>query len=295
MTICLALVCTCYAQVADGPRKSEAVNGQAAETTPVILVAGQSNADGRVPLADLPEDMTYRYCLWSYGSGDFETATGEFSLFSPRVAKPKIEKSWGFDAVVYHLLEQLWNKPFYVIKHTDGGTAIDPSCKGSTHGLFWSADTAFINHTTSASHGGRSLLKAFTRQIDDCLKNLPADSEIKVLIWHQGESDLHAASHYYENLKAVVAHVRNHLCEATGKKEYLQLPVVCGTYAEDSRQRSQQVVDALFRLEREDPFFHVVDASDLPLLCDHLHFNAQGAETLGRRVFERMKQEQIIR
>ena len=288
MIICLAQVCTCCAQTADGLRKSRG-------KTPVILVAGQSNADGRVPLADLPEDMTYRFCQWSYGSGDFETATGEFSRFSPRVAKPKIEKSWGFDAVVYHLLEQLWNRPFYVIKHTDGGTAIDPSCKGSTHGLYWSADTAFINHTASASHGGRSLLKAFTRQIDDCMKNLPADSEIKVLIWHQGESDQQAASRYCENLRAVVAYVRNHLCEVTGKREYLQLPVVCGTYAEDSRQRSQQVVDALFRLEREDPFFHVVDASDLPLLRDHLHFNAQGAETLGRRVFERMKQEQIIR
>ena len=67
---------------------------------PVILTAGQSNADGRVPLAELPtEFQTYKYCLWSYGSGDFETATGQFVPFSPRVAKPGIERSWGFDAV----------------------------------------------------------------------------------------------------------------------------------------------------------------------------------------------------
>ena len=265
-----------------------------ARKTPVILTAGQSNADGRVPLSDLPEELqTYRYCLWSYGSGDFETATGEFSPYSPRVAKPKIEQSWGFDAVVYQQLERLWQRPFYVIKHTVGGTAIDPSCKRSTNGLFWSADSAFLNHTVSASHGGKSLLKAFERQIDDCLPHLPKNYDIKVLIWHQGESDQPAADRYYDNLKAVVAHIRQHLVEKTGKKKYAKLPVVCGTFSKNSRQRSQQVADALYRLSREDKHFHVVDASDLPLLSDRLHFNAEGAQILGHRFVETMVREKI--
>ena len=259
------------------------------EKVPVILTAGQSNADGRVPLSELPEEMrSYQYCLWSYGSGDFETATGEFSPYSPRVAKPGIEQSWGFDAVVYKRLEQLWQRPFYVIKHTDGGTAIDPSCKSSTHGLYWSAAPAFLDSTTSASHGGRSLLKAFERQIDDCLQNLPPNYYIKCLIWHQGESDHEAAERYYDNLKAVIRHIRQHLVEVTGKKKYRKLPVICGTYAKNSRMRSQQVVDALYRLSREDRNFHVVDASDLPLLRDRLHFNAEGAQTLGQRVYNNL-------
>jgi len=265
-----------------------------ARKTPVILTAGQSNADGRVPLSDLPEELKdYKYCLWSYGSGDFETATGEFSPFSPRVAKPKIEKSWGFDAVVYKQLEQLWQRPFYVIKHTDGGTAIDPSCKWSTNGLYWSADSAFLNHTVSASHGGKSLLKAFERQIDDCLPHLPKNYDIKVLIWHQGESDQQAADRYYDNLKAVVAHIRQHLVEKTGKKKYAKLPVVCGTFSKNSRQGSQQVADALYRLSREDKNFYVVEASDLPLLSDRLHFNAEGAQLLGQRYFETMVKQKI--
>ena len=74
----------------------------------------------------------------------------------------------------------------------------------------------------------------------------------------------------------------------TGKKKYLRLPVICGTYAKNSRQRSQQVVDALYRFSHEDQYFHVVDASDLSLLPDRLHFNAQGAQTLGQRVYETM-------
>ena len=256
---------------------------------PVILTAGQSNADGRVPLSELPDEMRdFQYCQWSYGSGDFETATGQFSPFSPRVAKPKIEESWGFDAVVYHKLESLWQRPFYVIKHTDGGTAIDPSCKSSTHGLFWSADTAFLNSTGSASHGGKSLLKAFEQQIDDCLPNLPKNYDITVLLWHQGESDQKAADRYYENLKAVINHIRQHLVAVTGKKKYAHLPVICGTYAKGSRMRSQQVVDALYKLAQEDKDFYVIDASDLPLLRDNLHFNAQGAQELGQRFFDKM-------
>ena len=265
------------------------VSSWARPRVPVILTAGQSNADGRVPLSELPDEMRdFQYCQWSYGSGDFETATGQFSPFSPRVAKPKIEESWGFDAVVYHKLESLWQRPFYVIKHTDGGTAIDPSCKSSTHGLFWSADTAFLNSTGSASHGGKSLLKAFEQQIDDCLPNLPKNYDIKVLLWHQGESDQKAAEKYYENLKAVISHIRQHLVAVTGKKKYARLPVICGTYAKGSRMRSQQVVDALYKLAQEDKYFYVIDASDLPLLRDNLHFNAQGAQELGQRFFDKM-------
>lgn len=268
----------------------------ARKKVPVILTAGQSNADGRVPLADLPEELReYKYCLWSYGSGDFETASGEFSPFIPRVAKPKIEQSWGFDAVVYKQLEQLWQCPFYVIKHTDGGTAIDPSCKTSTHGLFWSAHPAFLDTTTSASHGGKSLLKAFEQQIDDCLPSLPEHYDIKCLIWHQGESDQQVADRYYDNLKAVILHIRQHLVEVTGKKKYCKLPVICGTYSKYSRQRSQQVVDALYRLARDDKHFYVIDATDLPLLPDRLHFNAAAALTLGQRVFETMKRNDIVR
>jgi hypothetical protein len=266
----------------------------ARQHVPVILVAGQSNADGRVPMADFPKDIEYRFCLWSYGSGDFETATGQFTPYRPRVAKPKIERSWGFDAVVYHKLEQLWQRPFYVIKHTDGGTAIDPSCKSSTHGLYWSADKAFLDSTTSASHGGKSLLKAFCQQIDDCLPNLPENYDFKCLIWHQGESDQQAAGRYYENMKAVVAYARKHLVEVTGQEKYQTLPVVCGTFAQNSKQGSPIVADALRRLAREDQHFYVVEAGDLTLLRDQLHFDAQGAQTLGQRVFDVMVENKMV-
>ena len=250
---------------------------------PVVLTAGQSNADGRVPIAQLPKFARYNYCQWSYGSGDFTKATGSFKPFAPTVGRPDLGDRWGFDAIVYYLLEQCWQQPFYVIKQTMGGTAIDTTCKKSTHGWFWSVNAK-----------EKSLLRAFCQQIDDCLDQLPYNYDIKCLIWHQGESDQPAADRYYDNLKPVIAYIRQHLVEKTGRREYASLPVVCGTFAKGSRQGSPLVVEALQRLAREDSHFHVVDASDLSLQSDRLHFDAHGAVDLGRRVFARMKAVGIV-
>ena len=255
----------------------------AEKPVPVVLTAGQSNADGRVHIAQLPKFARYNYCQWSYGSGDFTKATGTFKPFAPTVGRPDLGDRWGFDAIVYYLLEQCWQQPFYVIKQTMGGTAIDTSCKNSTHGWFWSVDAK-----------EKSLLRAFCQQIDDCLDQLPHNYDIKCLIWHQGESDQPAADRYYDNLKSVIAYIRQHLVEKTGRREYASLPVVCGTFAKDSRQGSPRVVEALQRLAREDSHFHVVDASDLSLQSDQLHFDAHGAVDLGRRVFARMKAVGIV-
>ena len=252
----------------------------------VILTAGQSNADGRVPLSDFPADIKYQFCFWSYGSGDFERASGDFSLFSPRSAKPKVENSWGFDAVLYHLLEQEWKRNFFVVKQAVGGTAIDRRCKGSTNGLYWSADPDFLDNE-------KSLLKAFTEQIQRCLAHLH-DYNIKALVWHQGESDKNADTKYYDNMKSVISYIRNFLVKLTGNKKYEKLPVICASFSKDSRQASPKVVEALRKIEKEDNNFHVIDASDLPLLQDNLHFNAEGAKILGNRFYEKMRQLNLI-
>ena len=249
---------------------------------PVILTVGQSNADGRVPTDELPKYVRYNYCQWSYGSGDFLKATGVFKPFAPTVGRSALGDRWGFDAIVYYLLEQYWQQPFYVIKQTMGGTAIDTTCTKSTHGWFWSVDAR-----------QKSLLKAFCQQIDDCLVQLQ-DADVKCLLWHQGESDMTAADRYHDNLKAVVAYIRQHLVEKTGRKEYASLPVVSGTFAKGSRLGSPKVAAALYQLEREDKDFYVVDASDLTLQSDQIHFDARGAEELGRRVFAKMRETGIV-
>ncbi len=257
----------------------------------VIITAGQSNTDGRVSNNDLPgyiKKNGYRHCLWSYGS-DTISGGGRFERFWPRVARPDNKERWGYDAVVYYLIDQHAKRDFYVIKESLGGTAIDTACV-SNNGMYWNASPGYLAANAAADKGGKSLLKAFTENIGACidheLSRQKGGFEIKAFLWHQGESDKKMAAHYYDNLKAVVAYVRNYLVEKTGDKRYAHLPFICGTFSNESRDRSEEIVSALHRLAEEDSNFHVVDASDLTIQHDRLHFDAQGAEMLGRRVHE---------
>ena len=261
----------------------------------VIIVAGQSNSDGRVGNQELPEYIQqkgYKHCLWSYGSGTL-SGKGRFERFWPRIAKQDNTERWGYDAIVYYLIDQQVKHDFYVIKETLGGTAIDTACV-STDRMYWSASPEYLASTPATDKGGKSLLKAFTENIGACIDNELSKQkegfEIKAFLWHQGESDKKMSAHYYDNLKAVVAYVRNYLVEKTGDKRYSRLPFICGTYSLKSRDRSEQVVDALHRLSKEDTDFYVVDASDLTIQKDRLHFDAQGAEALGKRYFEKLMQ-----
>ncbi len=260
---------------------------------PVIITAGQSNTDGRVSNDDLPDyirQQGYRHCLWSYGS-DTISGGGRFERFWPRVAKPDNTARWGYDAVVYYLIDRQIKRDFYVIKESLGGTAIDTAC-ASTSGMYWSASSEFLASTAAADKGGKSLLKAFTENIGACidseLSHLKEGYDVKAFLWHQGESDKKMAGHYYDNLKAVVAYVRNYLVKKTGDGRYARLPFICGTYSLKSRDRSEQVVNALYRLAEEDPNFHVVDIEDATIQRDRLHFDSKGAELLGQRVFKRL-------
>lgn len=261
-----------------------AVAVSAGAAVPVFLTSGQSNTDGRVAPEDMP-DYKYKYCQWSYCNGVRDTVQGEFELYYPRMSSENNPNRWTYDAVVYYMIEQALQKPFYVIKQSYGGTSIDPSCKSSGrkgapgNGFHWSADSAFLADNISVNKGGNSLLKAFTENIGECidkkLSQLPEGYEIKAWMWHQGESDCHAPENYYANLKSVVAYVRNYLVEKTGNKSYASLPFICGTVPASSRNYRQQIEEAFYRLQAEDVNFHVVSLKDAALQADRLHFVAE--------------------
>ena len=259
---------------------------------PVVLVAGQSNTDGRVDNTQLPayiKRFGYRYCQWSFGSG-VHSGEGRFKPFAPRNYSRKPER-WAYDAVVYYELERLWQRPFYVIKESLGGTAIDPRCESNSN-MHWSAAPDYLAATAASDQGGLSLLKAFTENIGACidsqLSKLPEGYDIKLMLWHQGESDRSQADSYHDNLKAVVNYVRTYLVRKTGQQKYARLPFICGTFSKASKQGSPKVAAALYQLQQEDANFHVVDVSDATLGRDQIHFDAAGAELLGKRMFDKL-------
>ena len=279
----------------------------ASAQVPVFLTAGQSNTDGRVPSADFPKEIAdkgYEFCQWSYCNGTKDTIEGVFEKFYPRMSSENDTHRWTYDAITYYLIEQALQKPFYVIKQAHGGTSIDPSCQSSGrkgapgNGFHWSPDLAFLADNASVNHGGNSLLKAFTDNIDKCideqLSQLPEGYEIKAWMWHQGESDANAADRYHDNLKAMVDHVRQHLVEKTGNEKYATLPFICGTVPGRSARFRPQIEQAFYLLQAEDPNFHVVSLFDAELQKDRLHFTAPVAIKFGAQVYNKMVEKGII-
>ncbi len=260
----------------------------------VFIVAGQSNTDGRVPNSDLPDYIKgnrYKYCYWSYGSGS-HSGNGEFELFWPKVMNKRPHDMFGYDAIVYYWLEKSLKRDFYVVKESLGGTAIDPSMHRSTNKMYWSAAPAFIDSTNASDRGGRSLLKAFVDNIGACIDNqlsqMKEGYKIQVFLWHQGESDINAALLYEKNLNDVIAYVRKYLVDKTGETDYANLPVIIGGISHKSRGYSPALEAAQKAIAAADENVYFIDVHDATLLKDKLHFDAEGAELLGIKVYNQL-------
>lgn len=263
----------------------------------VIITAGQSNTDGRVPNDRLPEYIkamatdtaftqgAYKYCKIAQNRTD-----GKFRSFWPKSRRRAKPNTWGYDAVAYYWLEQLYREKFYVIKWAIGGTAIEPS--DNPKGTYWSADPKWLSENVATSEKGKSLLLSFIANIDACidqtLSKLDNGYQIDAFVWHQGESDQKHGKEYYKNLKAVVSYVRNYLTEKTGK-DYSQLPFIFGTVSKRNRSYSADVEEGMKRLAKEDKNAYLIDMSDAELLGDKLHFNQVSAEYMGKQVYEQIK------
>ena len=291
-----------------------------AATKALFLTGGQSNTDGRLYSTTLPAYLqsANANCLVSYHAAYSESRLGKFYAYFPTSDGTGQPGRWAYDAVTYYYIGQALQETFYVAKTSYGGTSIHPgvSNSGGTvnsapfidgygSGYHWSADPTFLAATAIAgtnfvknetTYTGQSMLLAWIANIDaaiDAIKAQGDTPDIKAIIWHQGESDRNAGG-YYENLKAMVKYVRDHLVEKTGESKYSTLPFFCGTIPHASSLHSSAVEKAFFTLEDEDANFHVIDLRDLTMLSDTKHFDAPSAELFGKRLYNRMIDESII-
>lgn len=271
----------------------------ASEPAPVFIVAGQSNSDGRVPDTDVPYYADFSNCLYSYGDGR-TYRDGKFETYTPYTLVTGDSQRFGYDAFLYHYIGEAIGRRFYVVKETLGGTAIDPSCANSNSGLFWSTDPEWYNSQTAASLGGKSLMRSFERSFASCVANtlssLEEGYDVKAILWHQGESDstYDGPANYYDNLTALISHMRSYIAAATGNDNYLELPFIMGTVPHRSKQYNPEVEDAQRRIASEVNGVYLIDMAEQTLQKDQLHFDATSAEHMATQAYLTLAELDIV-
>lgn len=269
-----------------------------AQKRSVFITAGQSNADGREYISKLPSYLkSGKYSHLRYANVTSKAP----SLFGDRELLKG--NRYAFQDVCNYWIDKVENKPFYAIKCTYGGTAI---ALGQTAPKVpvWSAgkeylDTARAYRGYSPEHStgdgrwpfkeGNSLAKSFSTGfsalVDGELSKLSDGYEVKAIMWHQGESDRKAAGEYYDNLKTLIAYMRNTIYEKTKDEKALKTPFIMGSICHESTQYSKGVEDAQFKIAAEDPNVYVINMSKSSLRSDHLHFDSLSTEYLGKAMY----------
>ena len=242
-----------------------------------ILVAGQSNTEGRVPIAQAPSYITtndntvLNVQMWNNGTKLF--APFKFGVNTGSRVGTTTSNLYAYDAIASYLLAQNKSQPIYLIKRAQGGTAIDVG--GINGGGYWTPKTELIST-------GNKLIEELKERARTALAADPT-LEIKAVMWHQGEGDstTTAASNFYQNLKNVIAYIRG----ITGNPK---LPFIFGTIATVSAQYNATVDAAMRQIDTEDPFVFLVDMSAGTLL-DAYHFDATSTNNLGTAMFNILK------
>ncbi len=274
------------------------VNPASAQKAPVFIYAGQSNADGRENVKNLPDYMKagtapyspYTYLKYASICGNPSKSSFETRTFAEGTR-------YAFCDVANYWIEQALHRDFYAIKCAYGGTAIAPGVTAEKLPI-WYADSEWmqthyaykgddITQPEYANNNSltKNLTEGFASLVDGTLAALDNGYDVKAIMWHQGESDRSASGNYYENFKTMIAYMRQAIYNKTGDEADKTLPFIFGTVCRRSTQYNATVEEAQKRVAAEDPNCYVIDMKNATLLSDNLHFDRQATEYLGKKMY----------
>lgn len=245
-------------------------------TIDVFISAGQSNDDGRVtdftlvdflngsnqvPNVYMWDRTNLSFSLMQYGTGS-GTKSG---------SNAADHNQWAFDVFTLRYLQQNLNKNIYVLKTSQGGTAL--SATATTNSWYFPYESVT----------GVKMLQLLETRISEVKSYCIANGKTPIfrgVLWHQGESDVSDAANYQTNLTTLISKVR----EFTGVED---LKFFIGTIPTVSAGYSATIRTGQFNVEAADSNVHVVELNDLTLF-DSFHFNAASAKTAGQRYYDKM-------
>ena len=269
--------------------------------TPVFLYAGQSNADGREFVQNLPDYMkvgTAPYAPYQHLKYASICGTPTVKTFGTRTLE--IGTRYAFCDVTNYWIDQAVGQDFYAIKCAYGGTAIAPGVTAEKLPIWYADATWMQTHyaykgddlTQEAYKNNNSLTKnlteGFASLVDGTLAALDGGYDVKAIMWHQGESDRNAASDYYVNFKTMIQYMRQAIYAKTGDEADLQLPFIFGTICHQSTQYNATVEQAQLQVAKDVPGVYYIDMSDVTLRSDNLHFDGPATDYLGKMMYNKL-------
>ena len=222
-----------------------------------FLMAGQSNMAGRGDFGEVPEirnPLCYmlRMGRWQPMS---EPINPDRAIWGIRFHSGVSLAASFAEGYAKH-----FNSPVGLIPCADGGTTISEWMKG---------ELLFDHAMMQCSLASRT-------------------SEIKGILWHQGESDCKTAeslNSYADKLIAIISAMRNELQNPT-------LPVIIGEISEDisdnwkMEKRNVEFNKLLPEIVSHIPNSIIVSSKGLNLKADGIHFTSEACREFGKRYFE---------
>lgn len=274
---------------------------------PVFLYAGQSNADGREYVQNLPDYMKVGTAPYApYTHLKYANICGNPTAKSFGSRTLEIDTRYAFCDVANYWIDQASTQDFYAIKCAYGGTAIAPGVTAEKLPIWYADATWMQTHnaykgddlTQEAYKNNNSLTKnlteGFASLVDGTLAALDNGYDVKAILWHQGESDRNAANSYYDNFKTMIAYMRQAIYEKTGDEQDLQLPFIFGTICHQSTQYNATVEQAQLKVAKDVPEVYYIDMSDVTLRSDNLHFDGPATEYLGKMMYNKLVQLGLV-
>ena len=235
----------------------------------VVLLAGQSNMDGNVPIAALPED--FRKPPEKVGlinRGQPEPIAGG-KTFGPEVAfAATIAAARPSDEVL-------------LVKRAMGGTSL------AGWAPQWDESRLASKYDTAAGPIYRRLLEDYAAAIQG------RSARLTGVLWMQGESDTRYPAlgpNYYENFKTLIAAFRRDLNAPELPFFFGRVNMPADATEDDHKTIKfpyiQQVRAAQERAAHDIPGVHLIETDDLGKQADRIHYDAAGQIALGRRFAE---------
>ena len=251
----------------------------------LVIIEGQSNADGREQQANAPQwfiDMNYKmddFLMWNRFTSNFEP----YELGVSTGADTNTSTNFGFDiffAKAY--LDANPGKKLYCMKHTKGGTAIYEA-GGASQNARWQPKTELI------TNGDRKLVDEYEIKLRNIISWCNGNGVRLMPIANlnsQGETDGDigplAIAAYPQNKRNLIAYLR-------GLWNLKQLPYIsitlnsqAGPNSGDSYQQINAILEAI---DAEDDYYSLIDMAAYEPGAD-VHYKVAGLEYAGTQMFD---------